>query len=145
MHASLAAFPSRWARRARAPPVLLTFDGPVDVATLEASQPFAARTIRSEQDKVIVGELWLIASAGSEAGDAYLAAARSRWDLSAAVDQFSPEVGVRLWRLGGDDMTDVWAADLEDKSMVIVQAPVSVAPSVLTNSLSAWRRSIGAG
>jgi len=141
----LAAFPAMWALSDPDPPVLLTFDGLVDVATLEASQPFAARTIRSERDGANVGELWLIASAGSEAGDAYLAAARARWDLSAAIDQFSPQVGVRLWRLGGDDRTDVWAADLEDRSMVIIQAPVSVAPSLLTDSLRAWRRSIGDG
>ncbi len=140
----LAVFPAPWALEKLDPPQLLTFDGVIDIATIETSQPFAARTIRRAQDDLDVGELWLIASSGTEAGDAYLAAARARWDLAAAVDQFSPEVGGRLWRLGGDDSINLWASDVDRSSMVIIQAPVSVAPIVLTDSLKAWRRAIAA-
>jgi hypothetical protein len=141
----LAVFPTTWELDELDPPELLTFDGPLDVALIEASQPFAARTIRAGQDAMRVGELWLIASAGDTAGDAYLDAARDRWNSSAAIDQFSPEVGMRLWRLGGDSTLDIWAADLEDRSMVIIQTPVTIAPILLTDSIKAWRRAIDAG
>jgi hypothetical protein len=141
----IATFPATWALDELDPPELLTFGGPLDIALIEASQPFAARTIRAGQDDMRVGEIWLIASAGGPAGDAYLAAARDRWDLSAAIGQFSPEVGMRLWRLGGDSSLDIWAADLEDRSMVIIQAPVTIAPILLTDSIKAWRRAIEAG
>jgi hypothetical protein len=140
----LAVFPVPWALVELDPPQLLTFDGVIDVASIETSQPFAARTIRRAQDGSDVGELWLIASSGTDAGNAYLAAARARWDLAAALDQFSPEVGVRLWRLGGDESINLWASDVDRASLVIIQAPVSVAPVVLTDSLKAWRRAIAA-
>ena len=140
----LTSFPEIFVLDRLDPPELLTFVGPLDVETLETSQPIAARTIRRERDGLAVGELWLIASFGTEVGDAYLAAARTRWDSGAAVDQFSTEVGVRLWLLGGDDETNLWASDLDDRSMAIIQAPVGLDPTGLTDAVGAWRKAITA-
>lgn len=122
------------------PPELLTFTGVLDAEQVETTQPFAARTI-SRDDGLEVGELWLIASGGSAAGDDYLAAARNRWDVDAAVDQFAPEVGVRLYLLGADDTTHLWASDVEDNSIVLIQAPAAMDPQLLVDALRAWRRS----
>lgn len=122
------------------PAEILTFDGSVDAEQVETTQPFAARVI-SRPDGLAVGELWLIASGGSEAGDLYLAAARERWNLDAAIDQYSRDVGVRLWLLGSDSTTNIWASDLEEDSLLLVQAPITVDPAVLTDALQSWRRS----
>jgi hypothetical protein len=138
----LTSFPEIFGLDMLDPPELLTFIGPIDVETLETSQPFAARTIRRERDGLAVGELWLIASSGTEVGDAYLAAARARWDSGAAIDQFSTEVGVRLWLLGADDETNLWASDLDDRSMAIIQAPAGLDPTALTDAIGAWRKAI---
>lgn len=142
----LAAFPGELAAETLSldeldPPELLTYGGSIDAEQVELTQPFAARTLHRADDTA-VGELWLIASAGTEPGDAYLAAARDRWSLDAAVDQFSPDVGLRLWLLATDQSTNLWASDLEDRSMVLVQAPVSVDPVILTDALRSWRRTI---
>lgn len=118
---------------------ITTFDGELDAATIEESQPFAARSIQGPTGNV-VGELWLIASGGSEAGDAYLAAADARWDRNAAIDQFTPDVGMRLWRLGTDERINLWASNLLDGAVVLIQARLDVAPVVLTDALSAWQR-----
>ena len=107
---------------------------------VEASQPFAARTLLRPADGVPVGELWLIASAGSDDGNEYLAAANARWDINAAIDQFSPDVGIRLWRLAADTEINLWASNLIDDALVVIQAPLEVEPQVLTNALEAWRR-----
>lgn len=132
-------FPNVLTLNALNPPEILTFGGSVDAEQLETTQPFAARTI-SRDDGLAVGQLWLIASGGTDAGDAYLAAARDRWDVDAAIDQYSPEVGVRLWLLGTDSTINLWASDLEADSMVLVQAPTTADPGVLTDALRAWRR-----
>lgn len=138
----LAAFPESWTLDPLDPAELTTFAGAVPVESVETTQPFGARTIVRAEDGLRVGELWLVASAGTEAGDGYLVAARDRWDLDSALDQYSPEVGVRLWRLGGDDSINIWASDLDDRSMVVIQAPVAVDPAVVTDAFQAWRRSL---
>jgi hypothetical protein len=139
----LAAFPDGFTLAPLDPPVVLTFDGGLDADQLEATQPFAARTLRRDDGSTLggpaLGQLWLIASGGSTAGDAYLAAARERWNLDAAVDQFSPEVGLRLWLLGADATTTLWASDLDEDSMVLLQSPASVDPAILADALDAWR------
>jgi hypothetical protein len=121
------------------PPELLTLDGTLDAEQIETTQPFAARTLTRNEGEA-VGELWLIASGGSTPGNAYLAAARNRWNSEAALDNHSPEVGVRLWLLGADTTKNLWVGDLKNDSMVVIQAPLSVHPSVLTDVLKAWRR-----
>jgi hypothetical protein len=135
----LAAFPGALTVAPLDPPEILTFEGRLDTEQLESTQPFAARTLHGT-DGVAVGELWLIASGGSEVGDAYLAAARARWSLAAAVGQFSPEVGLRLWLLGADSTTNLWASDLDDDSMILVRSPPTIEPRTLTDVLKAWRR-----
>ena len=137
----LSVFPGELAPEKLDPPELLTFGGSIDAEQVELTQPFAARSLHRTDDTA-VGELWLIASAGTEPGDAYLDAARDRWSLDAAIDQFSPDVGLRLWLLGSDESTNLWASDLEERSMVLVQAPVAVDPVILTDALRAWRRTI---
>ena len=82
----------------------------------------------------------MIASSGSDAGDAYLSAARARWNVDTAVEQYAPEVGVRLWLLAADATVNLWAGNLTLDSMVLVQAPIGVEPSILTDVLKAWRR-----
>ncbi len=139
----LAAFPAALTLAELDPPELLTFDGKVYVEQVETTQPFAARTLH-RADGAAVGELWLVASGGTDAGDAYLATARDRWSLESAVDQYSPEVGLRLWLLGSDETTNLWDSDLENDSMVLIQAAVSVDPKLLTDALGAWRREISA-
>lgn len=134
----LDAFPGALTLAPLDPPDILTFEGRLDAEQLESTQPFAARTLH-RGDGSVVGELWLIASGGSEVGDAYLAAARARWNLDAAVDQFTPEAGLRLWLLGADATTNLWAGDLDDDSMILLQSPVTVDPTTLTDVLKAWR------
>jgi hypothetical protein len=124
------------------PTEILTLGGIVDALQVEATQPFAARTIVRQQDGQELGEIWLVASAGTEVGDAYLEAARTRWNVDTATEQFAPEVGVRLWLLGGNDDLNLWAADLEAGSIIAVQAPTSVAPGAFTDVLQAWRRGL---
>ncbi|MDW3220377.1 MAG: hypothetical protein R8F63_17345 [Acidimicrobiales bacterium] len=126
------------------PPEIVTFDGALDVEMLETTQPFAARTVTTGDDQD-VGELWLIASSGSEEGDAYLASARDRWNIEAAVDSYAPAAGVRLWKLGSGDGLTVWATDLEQDSLLVIQAPSLVPPEIITNTLRAWRRAIADG
>ncbi|MEM7142150.1 MAG: hypothetical protein AAF548_14090 [Actinomycetota bacterium] len=123
------------------PGEILTLDGSIDTEMLETTQPFAARTIVRE-DGVEVGELWLMASGGSAAGDDYLAAARERWNVDAAIDQFAPAPGVRMWKLGEGDGLTIWAMDLDADAIVIVQAPTLVSPEVLTDTTRAWRRNV---
>ncbi|GJM37466.1 MAG: hypothetical protein DHS20C19_08330 [Acidimicrobiales bacterium] len=125
------------------PPEILTFDGSLDVEMLETTQPFAARTV-TRDDGLEVGELWLIASSGSDVGDAYLASARERWDIAAAVDSYAPAAGVRLWQLGSGDGLTLWATDLEQDSMLVIQAPSLLSPEIVTDTLRAWRRAIAA-
>lgn len=140
----LDAFPALLELAPLDPPEILTFDGVLDLEMLETTQPFAARTIRRADDGVDVGELWVIASGGSEDGDAYLASARARWSVEAAIDQFAGGAGLRIWKLGEGDGLTVWATDLEANSMIIVQAPSLVSPEILTDTLRGWRRSISA-
>jgi hypothetical protein len=135
----LSYFPAALSLSELDPPELLTFDGSVDAEQIESTQPFAARTL-SRDDGLEVGELWLIASSGSDAGDAYLSAARARWNVDTAVEQYAPEVGVRLWLLAADATVNLWAGNLTLDSMVLVQAPIGVEPSILTDVLKAWRR-----
>ena len=123
------------------PPEIQTFRGIIDAELLEATQPFAARTL-SGSDDAAIGQIWLIASGGSEAGDDYLTAARERWNPDGAIDQFSPDVGVRLWLLAGDATTKVWLSDLEDDSMVLVRVAADVDPQFLTDTLRSWRRAV---
>ena len=140
----LDAFPPGLDPVALDPPEILTFDGTLDVEMLETTQPFAARTIQRD-DGSAVGELWLIASGGSDAGDDYLASARDRWNVENAIDSYAPAAGVRLWKLGSGDGLTLWATDLEADSTLIIQAPSLVSPELLTDTLRAWRRAIAAG
>ena len=135
----LAAVPAAYSLAPLDPPELTTFGGRLDADRLEATQPFAARTLRGPDDAAL-GSLWLIASGGSATGDAYLAAARARWGVDAAVDRFAPEVGLRVWLLGSDATDNLWGGDLFEDSMVLVRAPVAVDPVLLTDLLDAWRR-----
>ncbi|MEZ5246855.1 MAG: hypothetical protein R2707_17305 [Acidimicrobiales bacterium] len=139
----LADFPDEFVLAPLDPPEILTFDGVLDADQLEATQPFAARTLQrtagSTPGASTLGEVWLIASGGSTAGDAYLAAARERWNREAAIDLFSPEVGLRLWLLGSDGTTDLWVSDLDDDAMILVQAPTTADPAALADVLDTWR------
>jgi hypothetical protein len=140
VHALYATFPPAFSLAALDPPEILTLSGVVDALQVEETQPFAARTIVGAVDGQELGEIWLVASAGTDAGDDYLAAARARWDIDTATEQFAPEVGVRLWLLGSNVDVNLWATDLESGSIIVIQAPTNVAPLTLTNALQAWRR-----
>jgi hypothetical protein len=48
-------------------------------------------------------------------------------------------VGHRLWLLGADATTTLWASDLDEDSMVLLQSPASVDPAILAEVLDAWR------
>jgi hypothetical protein len=137
----LEVFPSELSLEPLDPPELLTFDGVIDAEQVETTQPFAARSLR-RPDGAEVGELWIIATGGSPAGDDYLAVARQRWSVEAAVDQFSLDVGLRLWLLGADATMNLWASHLGQDSMVLIQAPLSIDPMLLTDALRSWRRGI---
>lgn len=137
----LAGFPALFELEAPAEQELLTFAGRIDLEVTEATQPFAARTMSSRFGEI--GELWLIASGGSRAGDAYLAAARSRWDVSIAVEQFSPSPGLRLWKLGEDSTNQMWVTELTDDSLAIVQVPLGIEPTALATAIEAWRANLG--
>jgi hypothetical protein len=56
--------------------------------------------------------------------------------------QDGQELGVRLWLLGGNEDLNLWATDLEARSIVAFQAPANVAPSAFTDVLQAWRRGL---
>ena len=133
----LAAFPAPLQLEPLDGPEIMTFGGPIDIGETEASQPFAARTVSTGLGRL--GEVWVIASSGSEDGNAYLAAARSRWDPARAIDQYAPEPGLRMWKLGEDDRTQIWVTDLEDMSIVVLQAPVRVEPETLRAIIVEWR------
>lgn len=137
----LARFPYESGLAPLEPPRLRTLAGEIDLAPVEASQPFAARSLRGA-DGTELGELWLIASGGTEPGDAYLTAARDRWGEARALDRFAADVGVRIWRLAGDETRTLWAGELEAASLVLVQAPAALDPRVLTDALEAWREAV---
>ena len=133
----LDAFPPPFTLEPLASNELVTFGGVIDLEVTEATQPFAARRLAGRTDAI--GELWLIASAGSADGEAYLAAARGRWDVAAAVEQYAPSPGLRLWKLGEDASTQMWVTALTEDSLAIVQVPVGVEPTALATAVESWR------
>jgi hypothetical protein len=135
----LDAFPEEFGVAELDPPEIVTFDGPVDAEQVEATQPFAARTLTAA-DGTEIGQSWLVATGGSEVGDAYIAAARERWSIDDAIDQYAPEVGVRLWLLTADDTMNLWSAPLLEDSLVVVRSSTAVDPELITDLLCAWRR-----
>lgn len=140
----LAAFPALLDAAPLDPAEIQTLDGALDVELLETTQPFAARSLRRADNGTDVGELWLLASGGTEQGDAYLAAARARWNVDAAIGNFAGGAGLRIWTLAeGEDRT-IWVTDLETDSLLVIQTPPAVSPELLTDTLRAWRRSLAA-
>ncbi len=135
----LDAFPDEFGVAELDPPEIVTFDGVVDAEQVESTQPFAARTLR-DGDGTEIGQAWLVATGGSEVGDAYLAAARERWSTDAAIEQYAPEVGVRLWLLTADEQLNLWSAPLLDDSLVVVRSAAAVDPEAIADLLRAWRR-----
>ncbi|MEQ8841594.1 MAG: hypothetical protein RIB98_11480 [Acidimicrobiales bacterium] len=135
----LTAFPGQFTLASLDPPQLATFGGAVDIELIETTQPFAVRTLILA-DGTAAGELWLIASSGSPAGDDYLAAARARWDTGTALSQYAPDVGLRLWLLATDDTTNLWVGDVDTRAMIVVRAPLDLTPSALTEVLAPWQR-----
>lgn len=136
----LAAFPETLRLEPLDRTEIMTFGGPVDIVETETSQPFAARTVSSGLGPL--GQVWIIASSGTRDGDAYLAAARSRWDPARAIEQYAPEPGLRMWKLGQDDQTQVWVTDLDDAAIVVLQAPVAVDPEALRTIIVAWQANL---
>lgn len=141
VRAVLDAVPANWGLGVLDPPELATFDGTVDLELVETTQPFAARTLLDGTDRP-VATVWLIASSGSEDGDAYLSAARTRWDTAAALEQFAPEVGVRLSLLARGDTVDVWATALDVRSLVLLQTPTGSDPAAIATLVRDWRAAI---
>lgn len=137
----LDAVPDPWGVLPLDPPELVTLDGTVDLELVETTQPFAARTLVDPADHP-VATLWLIASSGSDDGDAYLSAARTRWDTAAALEQFAPELGVRLSLLARGDTVDVWATALDVRSLVLLQTPTGSDPAAIATLVRDWRAAI---
>ncbi|MEZ5166116.1 MAG: hypothetical protein R2695_06365 [Acidimicrobiales bacterium] len=131
----------RWSITVPVDAEITTPTGTTDRELAEQTQPFAARRLADDAGTGI-GDVWVLASGGSDAGDRYLAEARRRWSPTKAIETHSPSVGLRLSLIYENEAHRIWVVDLDGDSILVFDMPATTDVTTLADVTAAWRAAI---
>ena len=111
-------------------PTLLANANDVEFSDAEQTQPFAARGV--SLDGAPVADLWLFAAPNDDTdpSSAYVETAIAAWPVDAAIQQYSPEVGVRVWQVADDGEVAVWV-EARPRRLVVLWTDSTTDPAIL--------------